>query len=117
MRCRLPLFAVIAAAGLAPAASAQDGSAHEAMSRPALTHHRAEGAPHRAAPAKTTAGSAGVLTQPNTSPTSVTGPSTPTTNEPGDNEPVLVIGGAVVGTLALVGAFLVARTRVRDDPQ
>lgn len=53
---------------------------------------------------------------PSTSST-VKGPSTPTTDEPGDNMPKLLIGGGVVAALALAGAFVVARKRVKDDPR
>lgn len=50
------------------------------------------------------------------SPSTVKGPTTPTVDEPGDNEPALVLGGFGLGALALVGTFVVARRRVVDDP-
>ena len=42
------------------------------------------------------------------SPSTVKGPTTPTVDEPGDNEPALVLGGFGLGALALAGAFVVA---------
>ena len=50
------------------------------------------------------------------SPSTVKGPTTPTVDEPVDNEPALVLGGFGLGALALVGTFVVARRRVVDDP-
>ena len=49
------------------------------------------------------------------SPSQVSGPSTPTTNEPGDNYPWLVIGVSALGLAAVVGGLVVAKRRVRDD--
>lgn len=45
----------------------------------------------------------------------VKGPSTPTTDEPGDNKPKLLLAGGVIAALALAGGFVVARKRVKDD--
>lgn len=47
----------------------------------------------------------------------VKGPSTPTTDEPGDNKPKLLVGGGILAALALAGGFLIARKRVKDDPR
>lgn len=47
----------------------------------------------------------------------VKGPTTPTTNEPGDNKPWLIGGGALVAALALAGGYVVARRRTHDDPR
>lgn len=74
---------------------------------------KASGVNASATPATSGGGSLATLSA---SPSSVTGPSTPTTNRPGDNEPALVIGGAILGALALAGAFVVARRRTHDDP-
>lgn len=51
---------------------------------------------------------------PSTSST-VKGPTTPTTDEPGDNMPKLVLAGAAIAALGLAGAFVVARKRTKDD--
>ena len=47
----------------------------------------------------------------------VKGPSTPTTDEPGDNMPLFVIGGTVAAAAAVAGTFLVMRKRTKDDPR
>lgn len=49
-----------------------------------------------------------------TTPT-VAGPTTPTTNEPGDNHPALVIGGGLISLGLIAGGWSVARTRIKDD--
>lgn len=58
--------------------------------------------------------SAGALAKASASTTK--GPSTPTTDEPGDNQPWL-IGAGVVGALALIGGgWYLAKGRVKNDP-
>lgn len=63
--------------------------------------------------ATTTDGAAAPSTS--SSPTTVTGPSTPTTNEPGDNKPKLVIGGFAALAALVAAGWFVARRRMRDD--
>lgn len=42
----------------------------------------------------------------------VKGPTTPTTNEPGDNQPVLIIVGSLVALAAIAGGYVIARRRM-----
>lgn len=51
------------------------------------------------------------------SPATVAGPSSPTINEPGDNEPALVIGGFAALAALVAAGWFVARRRVHDDPR
>lgn len=45
----------------------------------------------------------------------VKGPTTPTTSEPGDNQPVLIIAGSLVALAAIAGGYVVARRRMTGD--
>ena len=54
---------------------------------------------------------------PSSSSSTVKGPTTPTTDEPGDNMPLFVIGGTVAAAAAVAGTFLVMRKRTKDDPR
>lgn len=69
-----------------------------------------------AAPSKTStaAGSAERMTQ---KASETKGPTTPTTNEPGDNQPWLIAGGVVLALGAIGAGWAIGKKRVKDDPR